>query len=248
MDPMPCDPVEKSPVSEKDTLVQCAKCPSVPERCIFCLSMDGRQYVPLHYESPAPTSSRLPYSSALASHTACAKCWADWEERLPDPRAKFPQCPVCQRAVDIGEGYADKVQCHPCLEELLAEVHSRRWRPKKDAADAKRACRCCWLWALAPVVLLIAVFNVAFSVVLDLTGRWMAKELEQHPALLRQHLPPGAASLLCTEDARDLLEVLAQDSTLRLVASFLQEVAARACEGPRRSRVSETSGVARKEL
>ena len=49
------------------------------------------------------------------------------QERLPDPRAKpgtetvanlslavistplrFPQCPVCQRAVDIGQGYADK--------------------------------------------------------------------------------------------------------------------------------------------
>ncbi|CAE7627252.1 unnamed protein product [Symbiodinium pilosum] len=196
------DPVEDSPVDEKDAQAQCAKCLSTPERCIFCLSLDGRQYVPLHHESSAPASARLPYSTALASHAACAKCWADWEEHLPDAH-KCPQCPVCQRAIDIGQGYADQAHCQPCLEDLLAEVRLRRQQPRKET---KRACRCCWLWALLPVVLLIAVFNVAFSVVLDLTGRWMAKELEQHPALLRQHLPPGAATLLCTEDARDLLE------------------------------------------
>ena len=93
---------------------------------------------------------RLPYSPALAAHTACAKCWADWEDAGGGSRTqggfrslsacrpsrsdfliqerswdtldraagdriiatgvsvRFPQCPVCQRAIEVSQGYADK--------------------------------------------------------------------------------------------------------------------------------------------
>merc|ERR1719265_1251162 len=76
------------------------------DRCIFCHAASGQQYVPMHFAGTVEESESesLPYSESFQAHCACAGCWQSWEEKQYHQRRPV-LCPVCQRRVDVFQGY-----------------------------------------------------------------------------------------------------------------------------------------------
>lgn len=180
------------------------------ERCVFCLSADGAQYVPVHMDDGG---SELAYVGALGAHCACASCWAAWEERQlrKPPRLRRPwvarvaqqghlgllPCPVCQRRVDVRHGYAAGPLCAPCLDEVVLQTPPGA-RPKQD--EEERCCHCgcpaaamiCLLFTAAGMIPLVArgVLDFALDRSLEVLDGTPGAELERI-------LPPGVMEVMC---------------------------------------------------
>uniref|UniRef100_A0A7S1AP96 Uncharacterized protein n=1 Tax=Noctiluca scintillans TaxID=2966 RepID=A0A7S1AP96_NOCSC len=192
------------------------------ERCVFCHAADGTQYVPLHFQMGSESAS-LPYELSLAAHCACGRCWADWERRRYRTKPTVP-CPVCQRSVDVGRGYAlDGVHCEPCLKELL--------RRKLPVPPLRKTCRCCGCACVFPLLVLVFVliasttFTFALTILMSAVEGELTKNLDaMEPGVLDALLPAAVDEILCP--ALTLLDVTSGDPLTRMAMS----VGSRLCE------------------
>lgn len=209
-------------------------CPvaSSEEKCIFCLSADGWQYVPLHFERTTKGDrAEVRYSEILASHTACGPCWAQWERRATataKTTATAPRCPMCQRDIDVRQGYED-ANCKDCLSVLLKTTRSRP-RPAVRSPICSSHMKCCC--SVLIIFTLVVTFNVACDIMLQIGGQRLAQELSHHSLGAALKLPPGLYSVLCNDEVKAALDALTQDPILRFTTSFLQEIVAEGCRRP----------------
>lgn len=177
------------------------------DRCVFCHSADESQYVPAHFRSVGKFRSRLlQWETGLASHRACAGCWAAWEARhLPKPRPgrqrpptpdqEHLSCPVCARHVDPRVGYPGKDLCHDCLDELLLKTPAPNVKPPSCLPCG------CSTWVTVLVIFLIS------SVALQLLTLFLLKAVTNHVTgiegalvdkrMMRQVLPRGLRTTIC---------------------------------------------------
>lgn len=198
--------------------------PPSEEKCIFCLSDDGWQYVPLHFERRGRSEVR--YSEILASHTACGPCWAQWEQRAT---TTAPRCPMCQRDIDVRQGYED-ANCNECLTVLLKATRSRP-RPALRSPTCGSRIKCCCS-ALIIFMLCISFHLVCDVVLQNHLGKRLAKEWKRHTLGAALKLPPGLYAVLCNDEVKAALDAFTEDPILRFTSTFLQEVVTEGCRRP----------------
>jgi len=178
------------------------------ERCIFCHDTDGTQYVAVHANSESYKC--IPYSESLKGHRACANCWAAWEAKVikqsgsftrswsaggiaPRVNSKRIPCPVCQRSVDVRQGYTDDMFCSGCLDAVVCK--SRPPSPPKPPQSSCSCCSCCNIFVA------VAVCGIAIVICEVARRLFLAKVLhvlrEVPQADLESAVPPPLRELLC---------------------------------------------------
>lgn len=181
-------------------------CEREGERCVFCHTADGMQYVPMHFDDHG---SMLPYTEALGAHCACASCWAAWENRHSQGRpwvgraarvrrAGEAPCPVCQRRLNVCRGYPEGGLCTACLDEVVLKTVLPV--PQRERSQGLNCCGCtCHFPCVLCVVLL-------FMIILPAAARCavqiaLTQTLEQldnaSEGQLESTLPPALRQTLC---------------------------------------------------
>ncbi|CAE8584915.1 unnamed protein product [Polarella glacialis] len=182
----------------------------VAERCVFCHTADGWQYVPAHYGADGIV---LKHQDALSAHCACVGCWLAWERKCyATQAAPAVSCPVCQRSVDVRKG-SSPVEvdhlCDLCLEELLPPVSQKLLFRARATPWGSRACCCLPRRLRAPClaglcILLFLMIGIVFKLVSEVLSMIL---LSQGTELLLaaegtsdSTLGPLLREVLCSQD------------------------------------------------